>query len=278
MATAKRTTSRRRVAAEDDLPDEIIDLSEYTESQNWCIYGDSGIGKTVLLGQLPNSLILAIEPGTVSAARRGGQSKVWPIRRWNDLVKAYEWLEENPKRFTWVGIDSAPDLQRKAMRDILKIEYEKKPSRDPDIPEIKDYLKLQQIFKRFVEDFNDLPINICWTSTAMFKEDQEGDEIVLPAITGKDYEVAQWFCAQQNVVAYYGMEPVAKKSDEMKRYLLLQKSPPYFAKNRYDTMNAKGQLVRRIELGSGQKPNTTFDKIVNAVYTKRTTNSNTEEE
>lgn len=247
-------------------------MNEYSESQNWCVYGDSGIGKTVLLGQLPNALILAMEKGTVSAARRGSNNKVWPIRKWDDLVKAYDWIEENPKRFDWIGIDSATDMQRKGMRGILRQQLEKKPARDPDIPELQDYLRLQQIFQRFVEDFNDLPVNICWTATAMFKEDQEGEEVVLPAITGKDYQVAQWFCAQQDVVAYYGLEPVSKKSEEMKRYLLLQKSPPYFAKNRYDTMNAKGQLVRRIELGSGQEPTTTFDKIVSAVYKQRSNN------
>lgn len=252
------------------LPTAIVDVSEYSESQNWLLYGDSGIGKTTLGGQLPNALILAVEAGTVSAARRGSKAKVWPIREWNDLAEAFEWLEANPGVFDWVVVDSATQMQTIAMRDILAQAVAKSADRDPDVPQIQDHLKLQLIFKRFVMDFNALPVNVCWTAQAMWKEDQEGDDIVLPAITGKDYQIAQWFCAEQHVVAYYGMERTGKRGSESnERFLLIQKDPPYFAKNRYDTVNKDGELVKRIVVGRDTKPTTTFDKVVKAVYAYR---------
>ena len=258
------------------LPAAIVDLSEYTESQNWLVYGDSGIGKTVLIGQLPNVLILAIEPGTVSAARRGSQGKVWRISSWNDLEKAYEWLEANQDAFDWVAVDSSQAMQTIAMRHILAEEYAKNPAkRHPDVPQIQDYLRMHLMFKRIVMDMNALQFNVCWTAISMMKEDHEGDEIILPAIQGKDYEVAQWFCAEQAVVAYYGMTRAGKKGQEVKeRYLLLQKDDPYFAKNRYDTRNKNGEVVERITLARGDKVIATFDKITRAVYEFR---ANTEE-
>lgn len=251
------------------LPAAIVDLSEYTESQNWLVYGDSGIGKTVLIGQLPNLLILAVEPGTVSAARRGSKGKVWPIKTWQELEEAYEWLEANPDHgFDWVAVDSAKAMQTIGMRMILAEEYAKNPAkRHPDVPQIQDHLRMQLMFKRIVMDMNALPVNVCWTAIAMMKEDQEGDEIVLPAIQGKDYEVAQWFCAEQAVVAYYGLQQAGKKGQEVQeRYLLLQKDDPYFAKNRYDTRGRDGSVVKRITIARGDETKATFDKIVRAVY------------
>lgn len=254
------------------LPTAIVDLSEFTESQNWLVYGDSGIGKTVLIGQLPNCLILACEPGTVSAARRGSSAKVWPCKTWQELEAAYAWLESHPDHgFTWVAVDSAKAMQTIGMRMILQEEYAKNPAkRHPDVPQIQDHLRMQLMFKRIVMDMNALPVNVCWTAIAMMKEDHEGDDIVLPAIQGKDYEVAQWFCAEQAVVAYYGMEKTGKKGSQLtERYLLLQKDDPYFAKNRYDTRNKDGDVVERITLSRGDKVSATFDKIVHAVYEYR---------
>lgn len=228
------------------LPRAIIDLEDYTESINVLIYGDSGVGKTVLAGTAPKCLILAVEPGTISAKRQGSKAKMWPIKHWSDFEQAYNFLRDNPDAFDWVVIDTATAVQTKALRAILENAVKQNPSRDPDIPAIQDHQKWQNIMKRFVVDFNELPINVIWTAQAMRKEDQEGDDLVLPLLLGKDYEISSWFCAQMHVVGYYGLKTLTKKkkgkdNEEVKekvevRRLLVQPAPPYFAKDRYDAL------------------------------------------
>lgn len=77
------------------LPPQIVDLNEYTETINMLVYGDPGTGKTVLAGS-DRTLIIACEPGTLSAARFGGAengAQVWPATTQKDIDEALKWLE-----------------------------------------------------------------------------------------------------------------------------------------------------------------------------------------
>lgn len=224
------------------LPPEIIDLMDYTESINWLLYGHSGSGKTVLAGQLPGKvLILANEQGTISAKRQGSKAKVWIIRRWEDLVEAYEYLANNEHPFDWVVVDTITELQYKCIRWILRVAVAANPQRDPHIPAIQDYQKWQLSMKQMVVDFNELSVNVLWTAQEMVREDPDGEDIILPLIEGKDYQIASWVCAQMDVVSHLALKPVRKKvSGEVVksfvRRMTCNESPPIFAKDRFDVL------------------------------------------
>lgn len=221
------------------LPPEIIDLEDYTETMNWLVYGHMGSGKTVLAGKLPRTLILANEKGTIAAKRQNSKAKVWKILRWEDLVKAYEWLANNDHPFDWVVIDSVTDMQYKCIRWIMRNVVKDNPKRDPDIPAKGDHFKWQLSMKRMVADFNDLPVNVMWTAQEMVREDPEGEDIILPLIEGKDYQIASWVCAQMDVVGHLSLKKVRDaKTKQVKvvRRLTVNESPPIFAKDRYDVL------------------------------------------
>lgn len=221
----------------------IVELDAFTESVNILVYGDSGVGKTVLGGTSPKSLILRAEDGAISAQRMGSKSKVWPIKTWADFEQAYAWLENNPDEFEWIVIDSISKLQELCIRAILDKAVADNPNRDQDIPALQDHYKWQLLMKRYVVMFNDLPINTLWTALAMHKEDPEGDDIVLPLITGKGYDISAAICAEMNVVGYLEVKKVKTKragSDTVteveRRQLLTKVTPPYFAKDRYNVL------------------------------------------
>lgn len=217
-------------------PKEIKPLSAFDESINMLVYADSGVGKSVLAGTAPNALFLATETGTISAKRQGSKAKVWRINTWDDLDKAYTWLERNPDHgFDWVLLDSATQMQVLLLRWILDKENKRNPAkRDLDIPAIQDHQKWQNMFKRFISLFIELPVHVMFTATTMRKEDEEGEDLVLPLFDGKGYGISQWVCAQMHIVGYYYIKELKAGVEE--RRLLCKSHPPYFAKDRYDAL------------------------------------------
>ncbi len=227
-------------------PDAIISLEDWDESTNYLLYADSGVGKTVHAGGA--GLILGVEKGTVSAKRLGSKADLWPIKTWPDIQKAYIWLKKNPDAYPWVAIDSATEMQQLALRFILEKEWHAaggaKGARDIDIPQIQDHQKWQNMFKRFIKSFCDLPVNMLFTALPLHVEDENGEDLVLPDFSGKGYQIAQWVCAQMSVVGY--MKKIRKKTGETDdngedifqevRRIRFQYTPPYFAKDRYNVL------------------------------------------
>jgi hypothetical protein len=241
------------------LPPEIIDLMDYTESINWMLYGHSGSGKTVIAGKLPGRvLILANEHGTIAAKRQGSKAKVWLIRRWEDLVEAYEWLANNDHPFDWVVIDTATEMQYKCIRWIMRMVVAANPQRDEHIPAQGDHFKWQLAMKQMIADFNELPVNIMWTAQEMVREDPDGEDIILPLIEGKDYQISAWACAQMDVVSHLSLKKIKKRVNgkveaTFVRRLTCNESPPIFAKDRYNVLGRVvdnpdiAELVQRIK-------------------------------
>lgn len=227
------------------LPRAIMDPAEYqSEFPNLFIYGESGSGKTPWLMQLPNALILAVDPeGTISAKTWGEGTKVWPIKTWSDFVTAYEWLEGNPDEFKYVVVDTITMLQTRLLREILKNAHEKNPAKfDLDIPQIQDHQRWQNVLKRFVMDMNDLPLTVIWTAQEQLRENTDGEEMVLPLLPGgkNGFEIAMWVISIQHVVGRIGSKAVATKSGKTvnQRKILFRKLPPFQARDRTGTLPA----------------------------------------
>lgn len=244
------------MAKKGGLPTAILDMTDWVESKNIIIHADSGVGKTRLAGTLKKALILAPETsGIVAAKRAGSEAKVWPIRHWNDLVEAYEFLRDNPDHgFEWVVIDTLTDMQQKALRAILEHAVEDNPNRDPDIPAIQDHQKWQNMLKRFIADFCELPVNVCFTAQSMHVDTDDGDEMVLPLLLGKGHQIAAWACAQVGWVFYYRTRNSKPKKGEepvVTRELICTREEPYFAKDRYGVLPAHVTIA----VGDSQKTN-----------------------
>lgn len=234
------------MVAKVNLPRAVVDLDEYSESLNVLVYGDTGCGKTAELGTLRSVLILASEPGTdvINRFRRkyglDGKTytKVWPIRTWSDLEEAYKWIKANPDAFEWIALDTLTSLQQRALRAILEKVVRDNPARDPHVPAIQDHQKWQLVIKGCVTDFVELPVNTIWTAQSMQVENQDGDDIVVPLILGKDYAIAAWVCAQMGVLTYMQKRNKGTgKNKRLQRVLLTGGEPPYtFTKDRSEML------------------------------------------
>jgi hypothetical protein len=129
-------------------------------------------------------------------------------------------------------------MQRLQIRGILKNQNEQNSSRDLDIPGLQDHQKWQNQFMRFVDRIYDAPYNSIIVAQSMIREDNEGDEQVLPALIGGQswVDISHYMCAQADIVLYYAIAPNKNKNAQTTRRVLAQPYPPYFAKDRYDAL------------------------------------------
>ena len=190
------TKGRSENVSLNDIFPEIISLEDEEDTVNLMIYGSAGSGKTVFAGSADRVLFLAPEDdGTISAKRQNSTAKKWPnLSTFEDWANAVNRIAEDidaiQENFDWLAIDSITHLQRLTMRQILDDAVEDNPDRDPDIPQMQDWQKYQNMFLRFVQMVNDLPINVIWTALVRTEEDEEGDDFLVPDIQGKGYQMA----------------------------------------------------------------------------------------
>jgi hypothetical protein len=198
------------------LPDNIIGIQDEDEFVNLMIYAESGTGKTVLAGSDDDVLFIAPEDnGTLSAKRFGSSAKKWKIRKWGDIVEAYEWLatlDEIP--FNWIVLDSLTEMQQMCMRAILDEAVELNPGRDPDVPQLQDWQPYFERFRRLVKAFNSLPVNVLYTSLSQRIEDEDGETKVLPMIQGKGTQFAEQVVSWMTSFGYMSVKRQPNGKDE----------------------------------------------------------------
>lgn len=246
----------------------IVDLEDTVESVNMILYGDPGVGKTVQAGKLPNNLIISTDvSGTVSAKRQGSKAKLIQAYSMDDFRKAYEYLKAGDHPFEWVTIDTGTRLQEMIIRDILELAVEENENRSLDIPAIQDHQAWQNRFKRFMDHFIALPVNVLFTFHVMTVEDEEGEEIRLPQLQGgKAWPViARAMPAKVSVMGFMHTKWIdttdedGKKVKKEVRRTEWRNGASWMAKDRYDCLPRHtddvplDKIVERI-LSTGQQP------------------------
>lgn len=224
-----------------DMP-EVTDLDALTESINLLAYGDPGVGKTVLASTMgEGGLIIATEAGTISGRRAGSKSKTVRIKEYRQFAAVLNSLRKDGTyggfKPDWIAIDTLTELQHVLIAGILADPPDGKP-RQPDTMQIQDYGTAQGRFKRVVHALNDLPIHVLYLCHAMRVEDEEGEPITLPDLSGKwgtndSTTAARWVAG---TVHSYGYLKVVKKEDKDVRRWLFRRSGPYFGKDRYGVL------------------------------------------
>jgi len=179
---------------------------------------------------------MSTEKGVVSAKAAGSEARLLRTPTWEHVVAAKKRADEELGPGDWLILDSLTKMQVLMIRWILRKINAASPHRDLDIPAIQDHQKWQNYFKRFVDDLIEAPYNVIFICTTMLREDEEGDDQVLPAITGKGQEVCDYVCAQMDVTLYYAITDKTSDGSPVRR-ALAQPFPPYTrCKDRYDVL------------------------------------------
>jgi AAA domain len=209
------------------------DLQDFNESVNWLIYGNSGVGKTVFTSFAPKAYFLSTEKGVVSAQRVGSTAKLIRAMDWDHVEAGLDWADEHLTRENWLIVDSLSKMQELLILWWLKIQNDENAARDIDIPQLQDHQKWQRMFTRFVSRIVNADYNAIFTATAMHKEDPEGETLVLPAIVGKDYSIANTVCADMDIVSCLRVQPRNAIDDPRLAIITNDTFPPFFGKDRF---------------------------------------------
>lgn len=219
-----------------NILDLALPVTETVNSVNILVHGDSGSGKTTFAGSGRNAgakdLILAIENGTVSAARSGSKANVLSIKTWSELDQAITAIADDPDRFEWIIVDSITKLQDLIWEEILGEAVRTKPSRSKYKRELQEYGEAQARLSEVVERLNNSDANILWTALSDLETDENGHEFKMPSIHGRGGKQAAWVCAQMDTVVYLS---VIEYQGKLVRKFDFNKTPEAYAKDRLQT-------------------------------------------
>ena len=196
---------------------------------NMLIYGDPGVGKTVLAGSaqacpdLAPVVFIDMEGGTLSLRKQYPNVEVVPVKSMDHMQRVYEELRRGNSGYKTVVLDSLTEIQKFSMYGIMDQVVKDNEDRDPDVPGLKEWAKNTEQIRKLVRAFRDLPMNTIFT--ALSAHDFEPSR-TRPSLSAKlSSEVAGFV----DIVVYMYIKIVGK---ERKRLLLSQGTGITIAKDR----------------------------------------------
>lgn len=205
---------RKPAMTMEEWASEITDIGDSNPSANIMIHGAPGCGKTALLSQLPDSLLLGCDPGYATAKTLKRKCKVRAVSDERELMAGVHWLADGGyKQFRWVTLDGGTILQQKMTLANAKEAWEADNSKrvnafQPDKP---DYFKQQNALKNAIAMLCDLPINVAFTFHSEIGDGADDGEWIRPHIEGRGYKVGNFVCGLMSSIGYMAIREEVKR-------------------------------------------------------------------
>lgn len=209
---------------------------------NILIYGDPGVGKTILCAsasvveELQPVLLVDAEAGTLSIRKMYPDVDVVKMSNFGDLKYIRDLLSSGKFPYKTVILDSISETQDIGMDDILAVQVAKSDrERDEDMPEQSDWGRNRNQIRKMIRAFKNAPCH--FIVTALAKETDRG--VIKPALAGQS---ANSVPGQMDEVLYMrvGEVPIdpqdPKKGKKEVRALLTRAQGKIFAKDRSTTL------------------------------------------
>lgn len=245
---APRAGSALRNPKRPTRPTAIVNLQDPQRRSyhKWWFYGTNGVGKTVLVGTVPDRLLIVTTDveGTKSAKAFGSTADELKIDSWAEYIDFHEWyVAEGHAEFPWLSLDTVDELEELCWQAQLIDPTMKRFSKYQ--PNKADYPVVWRKVRQHVMELNRLPVNVIYTSHAMRidTEDEDGEDTVTMAMpqvgSTKRGDLSSYLCAQMSLVGY--MRSVHSDEGQEVRKLYTAAGARWVAKDRYDAFG-KGIL------------------------------------
>lgn len=239
----KETKNISELLDEDSPPEskrlagyEIVPVGTMENNLNILIYGEPGVGKTVLAGSasvvedMSPVLLLDVEGGTMSLNKQYKDVDVIRITKWIDLLKINNQLDSGDHPYKTVILDSLTEAQKLSMSDIMTKAVKEDPDLDRDVPTMRAWGQNLEQMRRFTRALRDLPMNVIFTALVESDKNNKGKMSYRPLFQGKTKGEVPGF---MDIVAYYY---IIQKGDENMRILLSHQTDTVIAKDRSNAL------------------------------------------
>jgi hypothetical protein len=130
------------------------------------------------------------------------------------------------------------------MDEIMRALVKKKPERDPDIPDMAQYMKEQNAFASWIRHMTLQPFNFGITAHILRIEDEDGEVTCMPGLAGtvRKVPLASLVCARMSIVGYLHVVEKKRKEGKGKRELVVMqtaRSEKYYAKDRFGVLGSR---------------------------------------
>ncbi len=212
-------------------------VSERPQVVNMLVYGDPGVGKTVLAGSaseveaMSPVLFIDVEGGTMSLRNKYPQVDVVRVASWSDMTNVYNDIASSTDSYKTIVLDSLTEIQKFSMYNIMRDLVMGDPDRDPDVPGIREWGKNSEQIRRFVRAFRDLSVNTIFTALSATDKDQKtGITLSRPYLSGK---LASEVAGFLDIVCYMYIRVV---EGDVRRLMLTSGTDTCVAKDRSDSL------------------------------------------
>lgn len=241
MPPTRRTGRRRRPNAARPARSVSQNLTAH-KHKVLAIHGDSGIGKTRLLGTLetPRNLLIRSPVDHIDSmltAGLGGNFEERVVSSWEEMDEDLKpMLRQDGGKFDWVAVDTLPLLQDVLMDDIWGMVLREKPDRYRYGLDKQEHGINQHRLGAWMREVIGCDLfHFVWTAHSNLMvspdQDEEGEplEKLMPSVHGGKGALSVKFCGYSKFVGYYRKSP-----DSKHRVLHTDSSPVYYAKNQFD--------------------------------------------
>lgn len=219
-----------------------------SKSLSLCIYGEPGIGKTVIAGtaaDLGKTLILH-PPVDHTDSINDDRVNEWVMNDWGEMDDALLWARtsEEARGYEWIWLDSLSLWQDQGLDDIWEQVILEKPHRARYGLDKQEYGINMLRIGRWVRHMVGCPHwnfgVTCHPRVTESNEDEEDpDEKLMPWVQGK--MMAPKICGYMNVVGYLHWEEVGKTKTPT-RVLSLNSTKKYYAKDQFSCTD-NGRII-----------------------------------
>lgn len=218
-------------------------------SSGVCIYGRIGVGKTMLLGTMPENapgLVINVpqmEGGDQVLENKGDYITVTDVTTWNEVEGVYQYLKRGGHGYRWVAVDTITMIQRLAKR---KTTRDRPLDLDPYKLSPQDYGTIGELMSEFIYKMRELPFLTIW----LCQQRKNGSDEDNNATHGPDLTpmTAGALLPSMSIVARMYVEH--NFDGTIERRLQLQPDPYYEAKTRVVPGIVVPQAIRNPNLNT----------------------------
>jgi phage nucleotide-binding protein len=196
----------------DAILNAIIPIEETRPNLKVLIYSEPGIGKSTLLGQAPNNLIIDAEDGLASLNNHpellGENVRVIKYKTFDGFEMIIDKIAEQPEELSWIetlSIDTMSELHKKGLAEVTERDWRRSPLNNRYVAETEQHTENNEHIRRLVSKLRDMPVNIIMTAHSRTIEPKNRPSKTFPDFSEK---LANTLAGMMDIVAFMDIQEI----------------------------------------------------------------------